>query len=72
MPRFNIPIDQQYASLATSRIANERRIRKSAATIGANDKGVRPSLISRAFLKIATSLSMLTASAAAFLAWRLD
>ena len=71
MPRFNIPIDRQYASLATPRIANERRVRRSVAMIGANDLGLRPSLTYGSFLKILTSVSMLTASAAAFLAWRL-
>lgn len=72
MARFNIQIDRNYSSSATSRIANERRIRRSVATVGVNDKGLRPNPLSRGLVKIATSVSMLTASAAAFLAWRLD
>jgi hypothetical protein len=41
------------------------------AMVGANDPAPLSSLASGAFFKILTSVSMLTAGAAAFLAWRL-
>jgi hypothetical protein len=71
MSRFNISIDPHFASLAARPISNERRVRKSVASIGANEKRIRSGAASHALLfNIATSLSMLTA-ATIFLAWRL-
>jgi hypothetical protein len=69
MARFNLPLDSQYACLATPRVANARRVRKSAAFIGANDDMSFMSARRAALLKIATIALMLTATAA--LAFRL-
>jgi hypothetical protein len=71
MARFNLPLDRHYASLATPRVANLRRARRSAAVIGANERVARSGALNGAFFKFATTLFLLTVGATVILACKL-